>query len=303
MQPQQAGAVSLALAHSIASRSRRLHSPSPAGRVVWHDWPAWAFGSGQSCGSATEQQPGQHAAPVVLLHGGSGSWTHWLRIIEPLTGTGRRVLAPDLPNFGDSDALAGRVDADDLPAVLEPGLLDLLAGEAFDLVGFSFGGMVAGLLAAGRSLPIRRLVLVGAPGMGLEPLRPVKLRGWKHLGTQQQRDAVHRANLLALMLHDPTEVTEGLLRLHEANAARDRMPARRLARTDALAQVVPRITMPLHAVYGQHDPFSAGQEDRLRAILAAAPGFTGLSVVAGAGHWVQMERPQAFMAVLAQALA
>ena len=39
---------------------------------------------------------------MLLLHGGSGSWTHWLRNIQPLVDAGRQVLVPDLPGFGDS---------------------------------------------------------------------------------------------------------------------------------------------------------------------------------------------------------
>ena len=40
--------------------------------------------------------------PTVLLHGGSGSWNHWVRNIDALLASGRQVIAPDLPGFGDS---------------------------------------------------------------------------------------------------------------------------------------------------------------------------------------------------------
>ncbi len=39
---------------------------------------------------------------MVLLHGGSGSWTHWIRNIPMLLACGRQVWAQDLPGFGDS---------------------------------------------------------------------------------------------------------------------------------------------------------------------------------------------------------
>lgn len=95
--------------------------------MVWHCW-----GSG---------------SPVVLLHGGSGSWTHWARNIEALAVTGQHVLVPDLPGFGDSASPPNGHDADALPPWLEVGLQQLLGEEPADLVGFSFGGLVAGLLA------------------------------------------------------------------------------------------------------------------------------------------------------------
>ncbi|MDB5843914.1 MAG: hydrolase-like protein, partial [Polaromonas sp.] len=46
-------------------------------------------------------------APVVLLHGGSGSWTHWIRNIPTLVACSRQVWAPDLPGFADSASPPG----------------------------------------------------------------------------------------------------------------------------------------------------------------------------------------------------
>jgi pimeloyl-ACP methyl ester carboxylesterase len=42
-------------------------------------------------------------APLVLLHGGHGSWMHWLRNVEALSA-GRTLWLPDMPGFNDSDA-------------------------------------------------------------------------------------------------------------------------------------------------------------------------------------------------------
>jgi 2-hydroxy-6-oxonona-2,4-dienedioate hydrolase len=50
--------------------------------------------------SGATSRPG--LPPVVLFHGGSGSWTHWVRNIQPLVAAGRQVIAADLPGFGDS---------------------------------------------------------------------------------------------------------------------------------------------------------------------------------------------------------
>ena len=40
--------------------------------------------------------------PLVLLHGGHGSWMHWLRNVEALSAA-RSVLVPDMPGFAESD--------------------------------------------------------------------------------------------------------------------------------------------------------------------------------------------------------
>ena len=59
------------------------------GRVAWH-----LAGSGR---------------PLLLVHGGTGSWTHWLRAIPELA-RGYQLLMPDLPGFGDSDLPPGPPD-------------------------------------------------------------------------------------------------------------------------------------------------------------------------------------------------
>ena len=47
-----------------------------------------------------------------MLHGGAGSWTHWIRNIEAVAAAGRMACVPDLPGFGDSDVPPGNKDAD-----------------------------------------------------------------------------------------------------------------------------------------------------------------------------------------------
>ena len=258
-------------------------------RVVWHVWPAG------------ENAP-RHR-PVVLLHGGGGSWTHWVRNILPLADSGRRVLAVDLPGMGQSDLPPHGADADALVEPLAASLQTLLAGEPADVVGFSFGGMTAGLLLAAHPDLAARLVLVGAPAMGVTPERQFQLKGWRHLPTPQEQAAIHRHNLGELMLHDHRLIDGLALQLHIANVPRDRMPRRRLARTDVLARLLPRLRCPVHAIYGAHDALYRQYIHQLEdAFAAAAADFRGLQLIAGAGHWVQFEAPEAFDAALLAAL-
>ena len=39
--------------------------------------------------------------PLVLFHGGSGSWTHWIRNIPELSRH-YELWVPDIPGLGDS---------------------------------------------------------------------------------------------------------------------------------------------------------------------------------------------------------
>ena len=256
--------------------------------MVWHLWGK------DTCHPAL--------APLVLLHGGSGSWTHWLRNITPLVDARRWVLVPDLPGFGDSAAPLHGTDADALPELVEQGLKCLLGDAAGDLVGFSFGGMVAGFIAEKFAARVARLVLVGAPGLGIAPQKAIRLRAWRHLDDAGERDEVHRSNLSALMLLHPESITEMALRLHVANVLRDRMKGRSLSRTDALARSLAQVQCPVQAIYGAEDALYEGKMQALEPALRLAPSFRALTLVEEAGHWVQFERADAFNAALLSAL-
>ena len=180
----------------------------------------------------------------------------------------------------------------------------LLGNAPCDLVGFSFGGMTAGLLLAAHPELAQRLVLVGAPAMGVVPNRQFELKAWRHLTDLDEQLAIHRYNLGVLMLHDKRLIDGLALQTHVANVVRDRMPRRRLAHTDILARALPQVACPVHAIYGEHDALYKSWIHQLEAAFAAtAPVFRGMHLVPHAGHWVQFEQPEAFDAALLAALA
>jgi pimeloyl-ACP methyl ester carboxylesterase len=272
------------LANALAGGQRvvtRAHEVN----TVWHLWG----------------EPDRPA--VVLLHGGSGSWTHWVRNIAPLRDAGWRVLVPDLPGFGDSDLPHGCTDVPQLPAHLHAGLHQLAPRGPVQIVGFSFGGMTAALWLADHPQDAQALVLVGAPGLGLSSPQRTPLKGWRHLPTAEQQDDVHRHNLMALMFEHPESLDGLALSLHRDNVARDRLPRRRLSSTPIVAEALPRIQGRVSAIYGEHD---ALYRQRLAEVCDAlprwAPGWGQWRTVAGAGHWVQYEAAQAFNACLMQCL-
>ena len=269
------------------AQARRLATPCGAGELVWHAWG----------------EPRHGVPPLVLFHGGSGSWTHWVKNILPLVDAGRQVWAVDLPGFGESAPPVGGSDADAMVAPLADSLAQLFGGVPVDLVGFSFGGMTAGLLLAEHPALARRLVLVGAPAMGVVPGRQFELKAWRHLPTPQAQAEIHRHNLGVLMLHDHHLIDGLALEVHIANVQRDRLPRRRLAHTDILARRLPGVPCPVHTIYGAHDAIYRHYIHQLEgAYAAAAPAFRGMQLIEGAGHWVQFEAPEVFDAALLHAL-
>jgi pimeloyl-ACP methyl ester carboxylesterase len=239
----------------------------------------------------------------VLLHGGSGSWTHWLHNIGPLVDSGRWVLAPDLPGFGDSALPPAGKDADAMPAPLEQGLQTLVGAQACEVVGFSFGGMVAGLWGQAFGKRFSRLVLVGPPGLGRPAIEPIRPKAWRHLSDAAHRLRVHTHNLRELMLHHEASLTALACQLQQINAERDRLPHRRLSRTDVLARALQQLEAPVHLIYGEQDRYYLGQAAEIERVMRRCPGFVRMSAVPDAGHWVQFERPAAFHAALSKALS
>ncbi len=253
--------------------------------TVWHVW-------------------GNASRPcVVLLHGGSGSWLHWVRNVAALLEAGWRVLVPDLPGFGDSDLPLGCIDADALPVHLHAGLAQLHPVGPVQVVGFSFGGMTAGLWLQAYPQDAKALVLVGAPGMGLQTAVRTQLKGWRHLSSPEAQAEIHRHNLLALMFQNSASLDELALALHTANVHRDRMPRRRLSSTDILARALPDVQVPVSAIYGEHD---ALYRERLPEVQGAmqmlCSQWNRWTTLPGAGHWVQYEAADAFNAALLQTL-
>ncbi|MET0507368.1 MAG: alpha/beta hydrolase [Burkholderiaceae bacterium] len=267
----------------VEAQSRRITTPCGDGDLVWHEW-----GAGE---------------PVVLLHGGSGSWNHWVRNVPALVAAGRQVLVPDMPGFGDSAAAPGVVDADGLPPHLDTAIATLLGQRSFDLVGFSFGSLVATLLAERCGERVQRLVLVGPFIVGDGDIPPLDLRPWAHIERGPARDAIHRYNLGALMLANARSIDDLALAIHGANIERDRMRRRRLALTDLMAQTLPRIRRPVAAIWGTEDMSYRGRGHVAEKTVRLAPDCRVVAAIDGAGHWVQFEAPDAFDAALATALA
>lgn len=272
-------------------------TPCGEGQIVWR-----RFGV-----------PRPHQPPLVMLHGGSGSWTHFIRNIDALVAQGQELWLPDLPGFGDSAASPDGPDADAMVRPLLEGLDQLLgerlAHQRCHLLGFSFGGLTAGLMLVARPTLARQLILVGAPAMGVVPQRQFELKGWRHLSDALAQAEVHRHNLGALMLFDDKLIGRAdepptlAMQVHVANVVRDRLPRRRLAHTALLAESLPQIPCPVSVIYGEFDALYKSYIHQLEAAYArVTPNFRGMTLVESAGHWVQFEQPEAFHAAVLLAL-
>lgn len=106
------------------------------------------------------------APPVVCLHGG-GQTAYMFEELGAALCERFHVLAPDLPNHGDSDSLDDGFGAGAIARTLPP-LLDEFGIEHSDVVGASLGGMAALILAATEPGRVRSISLIDV-GHQLEP--------------------------------------------------------------------------------------------------------------------------------------
>ncbi|HEX3771242.1 MAG TPA: alpha/beta hydrolase [Polyangiaceae bacterium] len=106
-------------------------------------------------------------ASVVLLHSSGMSGRQWRRLAGDLVARGFRAVVPDLAGHGQSpgwpelDPLTFAVDVDDVGALVDG------EGAPVDLVGHSYGGLIALLVALARPERVRSLALYDPVAFGV----------------------------------------------------------------------------------------------------------------------------------------
>lgn len=273
------GVETKAFVDGVAAEAIRVETPCGEGAMVWRIW-----GAGPA---------------LVLLHGGYGSWTHWIRNVLPLSRT-FTVLAPDLPGLGESATPPEPHSAEGLAEILVAGLnIVLPRQERLHLAGFSFGGVLGGHVAVLLGERVRAFTVVGSNGLGLVR-QPTDLKRVPPGASPEEALAVHRHNLGVLMIADPTKVDELAVYIQSINAPRGRVRSRRFSRADTLVRVLPRLTARLDGIWGGRDATAYPHLDERARLLRSFQPQVRFEVIQGAGHWVQYEAADRFTPLLAE---
>jgi len=215
---------------------------------------------------------------LVYLHGLLGQ--EWDGLVDGLSAT-HRVYAPAHAGADEPEELRSISGMHDLILYYDE-VLDALNLDRIDLVGHSFGGMVAAEIAAARPDRVRRLVLIDALGL------------WRDDAPVADFLLVPTDRQAALLLGDPTSAAV------RARLALPDDPEQRitqtLRRTTSMASIshflwpIPerglsrrlrRIKAPTLIVWGTEDRLvpSVYARDFADAIAAAK-----VEMIAGAGH-------------------
>jgi pimeloyl-ACP methyl ester carboxylesterase len=247
--------------------------------------------------------------PLLLVHGFPLDHAMWTAQIDGLSAR-HRVIAPDLPGFGRSPAVADKFSmaqfADDLAA-----LLDVLhVVEPIVCCGLSMGGYIAlqfwhrhrarlrGLVlcdtraaadapeAAQARLAVADRVLCEGPGVLAEGMLPRLFSD----ATRQQRPAL------------VDEVRSVILAADRRGVA---AAARGMAERPDMTSELARIDCPALVIAGENDVISP--PDEMRSLAQAMPRASFVEVAA-AGHLAPLENPAevnaamgAFLATIADA--
>lgn len=228
--------------------------------------------------------------PLVLFHGGMGSWTHWIRNI-PVLAHHFTVYAPDLPGCGDSASVPETIEHARYMDIVCDALAPIVAQEPACIAGFSFGGAIASLFCMRMQRAIRKLVLLNPGGLGgIGPRRAMDLRKMPpESASEDEKRTVLRHNLLQFMLAHPESVDEQAIEIQRRNAARTRYDSRRFSYGTFTRDSIALIEAPIMAILGELDNFAwPSIHSRVIPCRSLRPDMR-IEIVPNAGHWVQYE--------------
>jgi pimeloyl-ACP methyl ester carboxylesterase len=245
--------------------------------------------------------------PLLMLHGsgpGVSAIANWQNNIGTLSQR-FRVLAPDIVGFGatarpDDVTYSLRTWTDQVWA-----FLDAHGIEKTAIVGNSLGGRIALQMATDSPDRITKMVLMGAPGVGM-----TLTDGLAALRAYEPSHDAMRDLLRNYFAVDPAMITDELVAIrYEASIADGAYEAYRAMFVDPqhagselgiTEDEVRAIATPTLLVHGREDKVVPVQVSI--TMLGLLPN-ADLHVFSACGHWTQIERADEFSALVSDYLA
>ena len=231
---------------------------------------------------------------LVLLHGIFAEKDHWVDFARPLTPH-YRVIAPDLPGFGESTRLPNNDYRYAAQVEYLKDFLDHLGVQRAHLGGSSMGGTIAALFAIRYPNRVASVALIGAPH-GLHTPQPSEMDPMVDAGQSPlivaQADAFEP--MLDFVFAQRPFLPYPILHAAKADALRNAASNLRIWN----AQRKDRYLLDAHiGELMQPTLVLWGEKDRLFDVSGAAPLRTRLpqaqvQVLPGVGHLPMMETPK-----------
>ncbi|MDE0514197.1 MAG: alpha/beta hydrolase [Gammaproteobacteria bacterium] len=257
------------------------------------------IGLSANAGGITTNYHDQGAGDSVLLLHGSGpgvsAWANW-RLVIPSLAKNFRVLAPDIVGFGFTERPDGI--SYDMETWLKHALdfLDAMEIDRAHVIGNSFGGSLAVVLAIQAPERVSRLVLMGSVGLEFELTEGLDLT-W---GYTPSLDNMRR--LLDLFAYNRELVTDELAQLRyeaslrpgvqESYAAMFPAPRqdgiRKICSAEADVKNIKHETLIIHGRDDRIIPVSVSEH------LSMCIKNSQLHIFGNCGHWTQIEHNRRF---------
>jgi pimeloyl-ACP methyl ester carboxylesterase len=258
-------------------------------------------------GTSTPVLEGGDGPPVVLLHGVGGFAEEWVRVLPRLVGS-HRVVVPDLPGLGRSQAGAGRLDAASVVDWLRH-VIDETCSEPPTLVGHSLGGSIAARFAIEHGERISRVILVDSGSIGR--FRPAPGVIWAILRFGARPNPTNHDRFLRQVLVNPERVAAewgdrwSALEGYDIELAGNKKVStatgqlvRRIAARRIPQEQLAGITIPVALIWGRGDRL---MHFRIAEKAAARFGWP-LHSIDDCGHGPHIERPDAFLEAVGAAM-
>ena len=257
-------------------------------------------------GIATAVLEGGDGPPVVLLHGPGEYGAVWWPVIPNVVAT-HRVIAPDLPGHGATDAISGQLNPDCMIGWLDD-LIECTCPTPPVLVGQVLGGAIAARFACDRGDRINGIVLVNALGLAAFQPPPDFGLALTHYLSEPSEETHDRLWSQCAFDYDAMRLRMGERwdQTKAYNLDRAQTPALQASLPNLMEQfglpAIPqadlaRIAVPGALIWGRHHrptPLSVAE-------AAGARYRWPLYVIENAGDPV-MEQPEAFLDALHTAL-
>ena len=240
--------------------------------------------------------------PVIFLHGGYGTWKHWVKQIH-FFSQNYKLFIPDMPGFGDSDNITKPHTPEKIAKNIMDGFLKIhpISNQKVNIVGFSFGGLIAGHLSfqfTKSKITPEKIILVGPGGLGAKrgPMEEMVRRTPK-MTTEQILEA-HKKNLGILMFANPSNIDNLSLYIQLQNTKYHRTKSRPISATDTLTKILAKQKIPIYVIWGEKDSTVGPYlEDRM-TILRKINLNVRFHVEFNSGHWIMYETPEKFNKIL-----
>ncbi len=269
-----------------AERPGGLTSVTPISGLGRYCSPVDTFQTVHTGGQEARVYDAGEGPPVVVLHGWGGRIESMMPVIECLRSA-HRVVAFDLPGFGESPIPKGVWGTPDYAAFVRDSLAEMgITRAAF--VGHSFGAKTSLYLAATHQDLVGKLVAQGASGLRTPP--SLKARGKRFVSK-----SARFAGSLGPVGRTVRDAVYAKIQSDDYKNAGGMRPILVKVVNEDLAPLLPRIQASSLLIWGTEDdavPVAHGR--KMESLIKDS----GLVLFEGAGHFAYLDEPDRFCRVV-----